>query len=532
MDLYTAAQMKETDRIAIQERGIPSTVLMENAARALVKEVRALPIPGPGLGQGPDGPVGIGWIGEDGHAPTQEEQTEFWAMRRRSAIVWCGPGNNGGDGVAAARLLLELGWRVKCVLVGDRAKMTDDCREMERRLAEAGGVLEDFDRSEQEQYMPFDVAIDALFGVGLTRDLGPDAALAARMTRWGTGWVVSADVPSGIHADTGDVMGEAVKADVTVTFSRGKPGLFVGKGAVHSGRVVVADIGIPDELYPDPPQTVLAERDMLYLPPRPVDAHKGDFGKLFILAGSRGYTGAAALCARAAVRGGAGLTTLAVPEEIYPILAAKCCDEAMVWPWPEDDEELIEKAKGYTAAAIGPGLGQGQRAERLVLKLLRELDCPIILDADGLNLISRHIHVLDEREAPTILTPHDGEFARLSGCELPIRDRLGAARAFAQKHHCTLVLKGHRTITAAHGGVCVIDPTGNPGMAKGGSGDVLAGLMGALAAQEVTDAPAAAVWLHGRAGDLAAEDKGEYGMTPSDLIEQIPYAMKELAAER
>ncbi|MBD5084919.1 MAG: NAD(P)H-hydrate dehydratase [Clostridiales bacterium] len=524
MELYTAAQMKEIDRVAIEERGIPSTELMENAAQALVREVRSLPIPGPGLRR--DGPTA--YIAKDGHLLTQEEQAEFWAMRRRSAIVWCGPGNNGGDGVAAARMLLEMGWRVKCVLVGSREKMTDDCLEMERRLAEAGGMLEDFDPENQEQYMPFDVAIDALFGVGLTRDLEGDAALAAQMTGLGTGWVVSADVPSGIHADTGDVMGTAVKADVTVTFSRGKPGLYVGKGAVHSGRVVIADIGVPDDLYPKQPQTMLVEREMLSLPHRPVDGHKGDFGRLFILAGSRGYTGAAALCAKAAVRGGAGLTTLAVPEDVYPILAAKCCDEVMVWPLPEDDEAVLEKAKGCTAAVIGPGLGQGERAEKLVLKLMKELKCPIILDADGLNLISRHINVLDEREpTATTLTPHDGEFVRLSGCKLPIWNRLGAARAFAEQHHCTLILKGWRTIATAGGG-CLINSTGNPGMAKGGSGDVLAGLMGALTAQKITDAAALAVWLHGRAGDLAAEDKGEYGMTPSDLIEQIPYAIKEL----
>lgn len=517
MKLYTAAQMREIDRIAIQDRGIPSTELMENAARALVREVRSLPVPGPGL----DEP--LGWITEDGHMPTQEEQAEFWAMRRRSAIVWCGPGNNGGDGVAAARLLLEMGWRVKCVLVGDRAKMTDDCRSMEGRLAEEGGVLEDFDPENWEQYMPFDVAIDALFGVGLTRDLEGDAALAARMIRRGIGWVVSADVPSGIHADTGDVMGTAVRADVTVTFSRGKPGLFVGKGAVHSGRVVVADIGIPDELYPARPETVLVEREMFRLPRRPADGHKGDFGSVFILAGSRGYTGAAALCARAAVRGGAGLVTVAVPEDVYPIVAVKC-DEAMVWPWPENDAEVVEKARDCDAALIGPGLGQGERAERLVLALMKALTCPIILDADGLNLISRHMDVLDEREGETVLTPHDGEFARLSGCELPIRDRLGTAGAFAEQHHCTLVLKGHRTITTAG----AVNSTGNPGMAKGGSGDALAGLMAALSAQKIMDAPALAVWLHGRAGDLAAEDKGEYGMIPSDLIEQIPYAIKEL----
>lgn len=527
MNLYTAAQMKEIDRRAIEEQGIPSTVLMENAARALVREVRSLPIPGPGFQQ--DGPTA--YLTKDGRLLTQEEQAEFWAMRRRSAIVWCGPGNNGGDGVAAARLLLEMGWRVKCVLVGGRENMTDDCLEMERRLSEAGGMLEDFDPSEENehQYLGFDVAIDALFGVGLARDLEGEAALAARMTRWGTGWVVAADVPSGIHADTGDVMGTAVKADVTVTFSRGKPGLFAGKGAVHSGRVVVADIGIPDGLYPtDSCKNMLVEREDLHLPRRPADGHKGDFGKLFILAGSRGYTGAAALCARAAVRGGAGLVTVAVPEDVYPIVAAKC-DEAMVWPWQPDDEAVAEQAKGCTAAVIGPGLGQGERAERLVLKLVRQLACPIILDADGLNLISRHIDVLDERrEWSTILTPHDGEFARLSGCELPIRDRLGTARAFAERRRCILVLKGHRTIISGYG-ACCINSTGNSGMAKGGSGDALAGLMGALLARcGKPDEALTAVWLHGRAGDLAAEDKGEYGMTPSDLIEQIPYAIKEL----
>ena len=525
MNLYTAAQMRGADRRAIEERGIPSIQLMENAARAVVREVRALPIPGPGLDAPP------GWITEDGRAPTPQEQAEFWAMRRRSAIVWCGPGNNGGDGVAAARLLLEMGWRVKCVLVGDRAKMTGDCREMERRLVEAGGALEDFAPSHWEGYMPFDVAIDALFGVGLRRDLEGDAALAVPMIRRGTGWVVSVDVPSGIHADTGDVMGEAVRADVTVTFSRGKPGLYVGKGAVHSGRVVVAGIGIPDEFYPGRSQNVLVGREDLYLPPKALDAHKGDFGRLFILAGSQGYAGAAALCARAAVRSGAGLVTLAVPEDVYPILAAKCCDEVMVQPLPGDDGAVSDMARGCTAAVIGPGLGRGARAERLALALIRAIPCPIILDADGLNIISRHIDVLDEREGKTILTPHDGEFARLSGCALPIRDRLGAARGFAGQHSCTLVLKGFRTVMSAGGG-CAVNPTGNPGMAKGGSGDALAGLMGALLAQKISDAPAAAVWLHGRAGDLAAEELGEYGMTPSDLIQRIPCAMKEPVGQR
>ena len=276
---------------------------------------------------------------------------------------------------------------------------------------------------------------------------------------------------------------------------------------------------------------ITASPELFRLPRRAAESHKGDYGRLFILAGSRGYTGAAALCARAAVLGGAWIVTMAVPEDVYPIVAVKC-DEAMVWPMPEDDGDVLEKAGGCDAALIGPGLGQGERAERLVPELLRTLNCPVILDADGINIISRHIDVLDERTGETVLTPHEGEFARLTGCPLPVRDRAGMAQWFAQAHHCTLVLKGHRTVTALPDGTCTVNSTGNPGLAKGGSGDVLAGLMAALVAQGIDNAAPAAVWLHGRAGDLAAEDKGEYGMTPSDVIGQIPYAIKELVKNR
>ena len=518
MELFTAAQMKEIDRIAIEERGIESTLLTERAARALADEVRKLPIPKPGKQRG------FVWVTTDGRQPSEEEQAAFWAERQRSVLVFCGPGNNGGDGVAAARFLLEEGWKVTCVLVGEREKMTADCREMERRLAAAGGVLEDFDPERWYDYHGFDVAVDALFGIGLNSELRPDAVEAVRMMK-GTPWVVSADIPSGIHADTGEVMGRAVRADVTVTFSAGKPGLFVGQGAVHAGRVVVADIGIPYDLMKKGCGVTVMEQPSL--PRRKRDVHKGNFGKLFILAGSVGYTGAPVLTARAAVRGGAGLVTLAVLEEIYPIVAVKC-EEAMPWPLPQEYDKILEKAAACDVVLMGPGLGQSERAGELVLNLLRDLTCPVILDADGLNILSRHIDVLDKREAVTILTPHDGEFDRLSGCELPITDRLKAARDFAEAHHCILVLKGHRTITAAWSRLCVVNTTGNPGMARGGSGDALAGLMAGLLAQRPrVDTVPEAVWFHGRAGDLAAADKGEYGMTISDLIEQLPYAMKE-----
>lgn len=527
MYLLTAAQMKEIDRIAIEERGIPSALLMERAAKAVVREVLALPVFKEKRLETEDfytkcsrGPK---------RTKMEAEPADHQTAPQPSAIVYCGTGNNGGDGIAAARFLLREGWRVKCVLVGDREKMTGDSLEMERRLAEWGGCLEGFQPELRREYNSYEVAIDALFGVGLHSELRSDARAAVDMMK-SARWVVSVDIPSGIHADTGEVLGDAVAADVTVTFSSGKPGLFVGKGAVHSGRVIVADIGIPADLMDEEAcETVVADHPIL--PRRRRDAHKGDFGKLFILAGDVGYTGAPVLASRAAVRCGAGLVTLAVPEDIYPIVAVKC-DEAMVWPWSRSYEDILKKANGGHAVLIGPGLGQGEQAQELVLRLLNDLTCPVILDADGLNILSGHMDVLQKREAVTVLTPHDGEFSRLSGCDLPIYDRLTAAREFAQKYHCILVLKGHRTITSEPCGKCVINSTGNPGMARGGSGDALAGLISGLMVQEgIADPICQAVWLHGRAGDLAAEDKGEYGMSICDMIEQIPYAMKECEEE-
>lgn len=534
MKLFTAAQMKEIDRIAIEERGILSTLLMERAAKAIVNEVLKLPLPGP---KKTGRAIAFLVSSKNGLKPTQEEiaqlEKEYWATKQRSAVVYCGPGNNGGDGIAAARFLMREGWQVKCILVGKREKMTEDSREMERRLVEAGGSLEDFDPDDRMGYSGYDVAIDALFGIGLNSELRPDAVKATKAMKWAH-WIVSADIPSGVQADNGKVFENAVNADLTVTFSAGKPGLYVGDGAVHAGRVVIADIGIPQDLMDEGCGIAVAPKPELHRRKR--DAHKGQFGKLFILAGSVGYTGAPGLASRAAVRAGAGLVTLAVPQEIYPIVAVKC-DEAMVWPWPEQYESILAKASACDAALIGPGLGQGERAKELVLALLRDLTCPVILDADGLNIVAKHIDVLDKRDGLTILTPHDGEFARLSGCTLPIADRANAAMAFAERHHCVLVLKGHRTVTAVWGQRCAVNTTGNPGMARGGSGDALAGLMAGLLVQRSAKNPSYldrvpdAVWLHGRAGDLAAEDKGEYGMNIGDLIEQIPYAMKECEEE-
>ena len=273
---------------------------------------------------------------------------------------------------------------------------------------------------------------------------------------------------------------------------------------------------------------IRVEREFVRLPVRDRDAHKGNFGRVHILAGSVGFTGAPALAAGAAVRTGSGLVYLSVPEEVWPVLAVKCL-EAMpspVAPFPA----LLEKMNGSDAVLIGPGLGRSRKTDVRTLRLIERLEKPLVLDADGINAAAEHIDVLTTRRGRlTVLTPHDGEFLRLTRGEPIGPDREAAAAAFARRTGCVLVLKGHRTVTAFPDGETFLNTTGNPGMAKGGSGDILAGMILSLLGQGLDPklAVPGAVWLHGRAGDLAAERQGEYGMTPGDLLERIPEAIRE-----
>ena len=506
MRIATASQMRELDRITIQERGVPSTDLMERAAAALAQAALELA----------------------GGAPGR-------------AVCFCGPGNNGGDGVACARLLLEAGLEVRCVLVGKREKLTPDTRAMEARLAAAGGRLEPFapdDADFASWCLEADVMVDAIFGIGLNSDVRGDALTAIHMMNTCDIPVVSADIPSGVETDTGRVLGAAVRAARTVTFTLPKAGHFVGQGGLCTGALTVADIGISQELVDgeDYPVRTVEPADVS-LPVRARDAHKGDFGKVYILGGSVGYTGAPVFAAQAAVRSGAGLVTVGVPAPAWPVVAAKL-DEAMPHPLPAGKEGQLSLEAWEAAFArlsvcgvclIGPGLGRGNGVSAVVRHLLTEIHIPVVLDADGINALEGHIDVLDSREGLlTVLTPHDGEFARLGG-DLSDGDRLGAARAFAQAHGCCLVLKGHCTITAFPDGSAYLNTTGNPGMAKGGSGDVLAGLILSLLGQGLPARQAVpmAVWLHGAAGDLCAGEIGEYGMTPSDLIAALPRVIRQ-----
>lgn len=276
-------------------------------------------------------------------------------------------------------------------------------------------------------------------------------------------------------------------------------------------------------------EPVWVKQTTFHLPRRQRTAHKGDFGRVYILAGSVGYTGAPVLAADGAVRTGSGLVFLGVPEEIWPVVAVKCA-EAMPYPVERETDALIRRISACDAALIGPGLGQSVQTQQLVRRLVTRLELPLVLDADGLNALAGALHLLKERKAPTVLTPHEGEFARLTGCGVPIKDRVGAAADFAREYGCTVVLKGHNTVTAAPDGRVWINTSGNPGMAKGGSGDVLSGVILSLIGQgfPVEESAAMGVWLHGRAGDFAALDLGEYGMTPTDLVTSLPKALMEL----
>lgn len=543
MLLATAAQMRELDRHAIEKRGIPSLTLMENAAHAVARTIITM---------------------EEEHKYIEADRKEFRYLtegegcvivgdqsaaykrggasseKPRRAVVFCGAGNNGGDGIAVARLLLEAGWEVRAVLVGKRYRLTDDAREMELRLEEKGGKLEDFSPSSAQfaaWCLAADVMVDSLFGVGLNTALEGEALMAVQMMNTCSIPVVAVDIASGIEADTGRVLGAAVEAAVTVTFTLPKVGHYVGKGALHRGRLVVADIGIPADLVSAGDYPIHSvERQDVRLPRRPRDAHKGVFGKAYLVAGSTGMTGAPVMAAQAAVRSGAGLVTLGVPQPIWPITAAKL-DEAMVQPLPAGKDGLLElgaaltvleRLSKYGVCLIGPGLGRSNAVYAVVRSILQGTALPVVLDADGINALEGHIDVLDGRSGHcTILTPHDAEFKRLGG-DLSDGDRLKAAREFAVAHSCCLVLKGHSTITAFPDGTAYVNTTGNPGMAKGGSGDVLAGVLVSMLAQGFTprEAVPMAVWLHGRAGDLCAEALGEYGMTVTDLIARLPEAMR------
>lgn len=501
MKVLTAAQVREADRSAV-ERGIPSLVLMENAARCVVEALAA----------------------------------RFAPLAAHRIAVVCGKGNNGGDGLAIARLLLLAGCDVTAVLAADPAELTGDAAANLAMLrAAGGGVVHEIPARVRHATL----VIDALLGTGLQ---GPAREPYARwIVEINTGFprarIVAVDIPSGMASDSGTSAGPHVRADLTVTFAAPKPGLVLPPNCDSVGELVTGSIGTPPDLLDGSDLSLSEPRDFAPLfQPRARDANKGRYGHVLLVAGSRGKTGAAALAAIAALRAGAGLTTIAAPASAVAGIAAHA-PEIMTEAQAETsagglaacDAAVLERK---SLLAAGPGLGTDPRTVATIRRLVDDVDLPMVLDADALNaLAGTDFH---GRGRVRVLTPHPGEMSRLTG--QPVDevqgDRLAAARGTASERGATVVLKGQRTVIAFPDGRAWINPSGSPALAKGGTGDVLTGLIAGLMAQFPRDwelAVRAAVWIHGRAGELAARDHGESGVLASDLFAYLPAAIRETA---
>ena len=505
--LITGSQMASIDRRAI-DSGMPGIELMEAAGQGVTRVVENL-------------------LGE---------------LQNRHIVILCGKGNNGGDGFVVARQAAQCGARVQVFTATSANEITGDAKTNFNRLPP--DIVQSVDRiaTVQNALTNADIAIDALLGTGIrgpARGIYADLINALARTK---SPIVAVDIPSGLNADTGKIEGPCATATCTVTFAQPRIGHFFYPGRAQCGKLHLIDIGIP-------PSAIERERISTYLidnrrcarllPHREPDAHKGDCGRVYILAGSVGLTGAAALSANAAIRGGAGLVTLGVPKSLNDILETKVT-EAMTHPLPELKQVrcLSLRARGdiqracrtADSIAIGPGLGTHRETVELIRRLVRDLSCPAVIDADALNALAGDLDAIRACETPLVLTPHIGEFARLTDTAEIQRDPIALALEFASDVDATIVLKGAPTIVATPEGEAHINPTGNPGMATGGTGDVLTGLLAALIGQglNTSDAACTAVYLHGLAADIAAQKTGHISLIASDIIENFAAAIHQI----
>ena len=513
MKILTAEQMREVDRRTI-ERGIPSLVLMENA----------------------------------GHRVVELLAEKFRPLSEQRIVILCGKGNNGGDGLVVARQL----WtrfqprELHVVLAAAADELKGDAA-ANLRMLEVVGCPVAHQITPAMRYAT--LVVDALLGTGLQGPAG------GRIVEWirevNNGFplarVVAVDIPSGVESDVAETSGEAVQADYTVTFTAPKVGQILAPNCQRVGRLRVAPIGSPPEMFENDASIYLSlvEPGQIrgFFAPRLPWAHKGDFGHVLVVAGSRGKSGAAAMTALAALRAGAGLVTVASAASAVPLIAAHA-PELMTEPLPETSagaialeafERLLLLAENKDVVALGPGLTTDTETVALVRRLVERLPHPMVIDADGLNALAGL--EFEEAGRVRILTPHPGEMARLAftTARAVQADRLGIARSFAMRRKVVVVLKGYRTLTATPDGRVLVNPTGGPGLASGGVGDVLTGTIAGLLAQHPSDpalAAAAGVYWHGLAGDLATQEKGEKALIATDLLDYFPLAAREITQGR
>ena len=496
MKILDATQMRNIDRRTIDRFGVPSIVLMENAALAVVDAIFE-------------------------HYPESE----------RVALI-CGTGQNGGDGFAVARHLENRGVVPVIIVVGERSAVRGDaltnlvvCERLGVPIYDIRGP-EDIETA-LAHAADADLIIDAIFGTGLNR---PPAGIQADVIRALAELriaVVAVDLPSGANASSPVPFEPCVQAEVTVTFAAPKLCHVFEPAALYCGEVVVADISIPEIAIDDEGVTLalITPKDVApHVTPRLAMTHKGTYGHVAVIAGSPGRSGAAVLCARGAVRMGAGLVSVMTDPDTARLVHGGSI-ESMTYSGTDLREFLSNKS----AAVLGPGLPDSDGAHATTRTLAAAIDLPLVIDASALNAFAGRIGELNPRGLARVITPHPGELARLldSSAQRINDDRIGAARAAARASNCVVVLKGHQTLVAEHDGHVHVNPTGNPGMASGGMGDVLAGMIGALLARDMdpVDAACTGVFLHGLAGDLLADEMGDSGLTASDLADRVPRAV-------
>ena len=460
----------------------------------------------------------------------------------RRVVIVCGKGNNAGDGFVAARHLAAAGTLPVVVLLDDPSSLSADARSNQERLRRIPVLRYSRDRLRHELRRA-DAAVDAIVGTGFRGELrGPTAEAVDLLNESGIP-VVAADIPSGVNGETGDVQGSAVNAMVTVTMGAPKTGLVVGQGAFRVGTLEVADIGVDTGAFEADLLLVTGADAAGFLPERSNSSDKRSVGTVLVVAGSVGMAGAPALVARGAMRSGAGLVTVAAPEAVATTLH-QIIPEGTTLPLPSTDKgsispqaipQVLERAEKLDVVAIGPGLSTNPETFEFVKKILTELDKPVVLDADGINAIAGDPEALASRGAPTVITPHVRELGRLLGAdrsEIEI-NRVQSAKRAAERSGATVLLKGFRTIVASPTGELYVIPTGGPVLATGGSGDVLTGLIAALiagaGAERATDAAWAGAWIHGRAGDLLAENVADRGLVAIDIADALPEVFGTLA---
>lgn len=512
MKLVTPERMKRFDEYAIREFGIPSAVLMENAGRTTYRLAK-----------------------------------EWYLKKGDRIVIFCGKGNNGGDGFVFARYAKKDGFYVKCLLLSKKEDLRGDAALMMRVFEKMRGeiVEEAHYRRElvQEELRMADLVVDAIFGTGLSKEVeGKEREIIETINASGK-TVLSIDIPSGLDGEKGKPLGAAVKATHTFTYGLPKVGQILLPGAEYVGRLTVVDICIPPSAEDDiGVDGHLIDGDLIrsFFRRRQPDAHKGSFGHVAVIAGSRGLTGAAHMASLSALRIGAGLVTLIIPKSLNPIMEVKLT-EVMTRPIEDGGkgyfplsafEEIKDFVRDKDVIIMGPGLSREKEVGTLVRRIYAEIDKPFVIDADGINAFEGHLELLRAVKREAVVTPHPGELSRLVGT--PPRqineDRIGTGRRFVESTGLVLVLKGARTVVFDRDGTFFINPTGNPALAKGGSGDILTGFIGGLASQgySLLESSIFSVYLHGLLADMWVEEGTEMDLLATDLLSYIGQALRKI----